>query len=33
VFFNINIDAGTVWARRLIGRMIERETPPALAAE
>lgn len=33
VFFNINIDAGAVWARRLIDRMIERETPPALAAE
>lgn len=29
-FFNLNIDAGSMWARRLIDRMIERERPTPL---
>ena len=29
VFHNLNIDAGAMWARRLIDRMIEAEAPPA----
>ncbi|MFV3074900.1 Rieske 2Fe-2S domain-containing protein [Niveispirillum fermenti] len=33
VFYNLNIDAGSMWARRLIDRMMEREQRPALAAE
>jgi len=28
-FFNLNIDAGSMWARRLIDRMIEAERAPA----
>ena len=40
-FYNLNIDAGAMWARRLIDRMVEREQPrrptipirPAEAAE
>jgi hypothetical protein len=27
VFYNLNIDAGSMWARRLIDRMIDQETP------
>src|SRR5207237_8518274 len=27
VFYNLNIDAGAMWARRIIDRMIARETP------
>ena len=26
VFYNLNIDAGAMWARRMIDRMIARET-------
>ena len=26
-FYNLNIDAGSMWARRLIDQMIERERP------
>jgi phenylpropionate dioxygenase-like ring-hydroxylating dioxygenase large terminal subunit len=35
VFYNLNIDAGSMWARRLIDRMIEAEQPatPMQAAE
>ena len=35
VFFNLNIDAGSMWSRRLIDRMIEAERPGprAVAAE
>lgn len=29
VFYNLNIDAGAMWARRMIDRMIARENPPA----
>ena len=33
-FYNLNIDAGAMWSRRLIDRMIDAETPAAtLAAE
>ena len=32
-FYNLNIDAGALWARRLVERMIERETQAPLAAE
>ncbi len=37
-FYNLNIDAGTMWARKLIDRMIDREINPegnatAVAAE
>ncbi|MFC3162960.1 aromatic ring-hydroxylating dioxygenase subunit alpha [Ciceribacter thiooxidans] len=33
-FYNLNIDAGSMWARRLIDRMIDAETGPAtMAAE
>ncbi|MES5486627.1 aromatic ring-hydroxylating dioxygenase subunit alpha [Bradyrhizobium sp. INPA03-11B] len=28
IFYNLNIDAGAMWARRLIDRMIEAENPP-----
>ncbi|MGO1079483.1 aromatic ring-hydroxylating dioxygenase subunit alpha [Inquilinus sp. CA228] len=28
VFYNLSIDAGAMWARRLIDRMVEREAPP-----
>jgi phenylpropionate dioxygenase-like ring-hydroxylating dioxygenase large terminal subunit len=28
-FYNLNIDAGSMWARRLIDRMISQEAPPA----
>jgi len=33
VFYNLNIDAGSMWARKLIQRMVDRETAPAMAAE
>jgi phenylpropionate dioxygenase-like ring-hydroxylating dioxygenase large terminal subunit len=35
VFYNLNIDAGAMWARRVIDRMVARETAPqnAQAAE
>ncbi|MET0544427.1 MAG: aromatic ring-hydroxylating dioxygenase subunit alpha, partial [Variovorax sp.] len=26
-FYNLNIDAGAMWARRLIDRLVEREQP------
>ena len=29
VFYNLNIDAGAMWARRVIDRMVVKETPPA----
>ena len=34
-FYNLNIDAGAMWARRVIDRMVARETGPhtAQAAE
>jgi phenylpropionate dioxygenase-like ring-hydroxylating dioxygenase large terminal subunit len=34
-FYNLNIDAGAMWTRRLIDRMVARETAhiPAQAAE
>ncbi|MBV8916266.1 MAG: aromatic ring-hydroxylating dioxygenase subunit alpha, partial [Acetobacteraceae bacterium] len=32
-FYNLNIDAGALWARRLIDRMIAAEQPAPLAAE
>ena len=32
-FYNLNIDAGAMWARRLIDRMIARERAPKMAAE
>ena len=28
-FYNLNIDAGAMWARRLIDQMVARETPRA----
>ena len=31
VFYNLNIDAGAMWARRVIDRMIARETAPRVA--
>ena len=31
-FYNLNIDAGALWARRLIDRMLERERGPAVHA-
>jgi vanillate O-demethylase monooxygenase subunit len=35
VFYNLNIDAGSMWARKLIDRMIAEETTPhyGVAAE
>ncbi len=34
VFYNLNIDAGSMWARKLIDRMIDKELAPvAIAAE
>ena len=34
VFYNLNIDAGAMWARRLIDRMVDAEQPvAAMAAE
>ena len=33
VFYNLNIDAGAMWARRIIDRMIARETSLREAAE
>jgi phenylpropionate dioxygenase-like ring-hydroxylating dioxygenase large terminal subunit len=33
LFYNLNIDAGAMWARRIIDRMIARETPQREAAE
>ena len=32
VFYNLNIDAGAMWSRRVIDRMIAKETPPQLQA-
>jgi phenylpropionate dioxygenase-like ring-hydroxylating dioxygenase large terminal subunit len=32
LFYNLNIDAGAMWARRLIDRMIAAEAPPQLQA-
>ena len=32
VFYNLNIDAGAMWARRVIDRMIAKETSPQLQA-
>ncbi len=32
-FYNINIDAGAVWARQLIDRLVDREQPSKVAAE
>src|SRR4029077_8499240 len=29
VFYNLNIDAGAMWARRMIDRMVARESPAA----
>ena len=29
VFYNLNIDTGAMWARRMIDRMVARESPPA----
>ncbi len=31
-FYNLNIDAGSMWARRLIDRMTAREVPPSAQA-
>jgi vanillate O-demethylase monooxygenase subunit len=33
VFYNLNIDAGSMWARKLIDRMIAEETATKVAAE
>jgi phenylpropionate dioxygenase-like ring-hydroxylating dioxygenase large terminal subunit len=30
-FYNLNIDAGAMWARRVIDRMVARETSPPTA--
>jgi len=30
-FYNLNIDAGAMWARRVIDRMVARETAPPTA--
>ena len=30
-FYNLNIDAGSMWARKLIDRMIEKEKPARAA--
>ena len=32
-FYNLNIDAGALWARRKIDAMIAREAPAPIAAE
>ena len=32
VFYNLNIDAGAMWGRRVIDRMIAKETSPQLQA-
>ncbi len=32
VFYNLNIDAGAMWSRRIIDKMIAAETPPSHAA-
>jgi vanillate O-demethylase monooxygenase subunit len=32
VFYNLNIDAGSMWARRIIGRMLAAEHAPHQAA-
>jgi len=29
VFYNLNIDTGAMWARRMIDRMVALETPPS----
>jgi vanillate O-demethylase monooxygenase subunit len=33
VFYNLNIDSGSMWARKLIDRMVEQETTLKTAAE
>ncbi|MGI8526285.1 MAG: Rieske 2Fe-2S domain-containing protein [Pseudolabrys sp.] len=33
VFYNLNIDGGAMWARRIVERMIEAETPPLALRE
>jgi phenylpropionate dioxygenase-like ring-hydroxylating dioxygenase large terminal subunit len=33
VFYNLNIDAGSMWARKLIDRMMADERAPSMAAE
>jgi len=32
-FYNLNIDGGAMWMRKLIDKAIERETTPPLAVE
>jgi vanillate O-demethylase monooxygenase subunit len=32
VFYNLNIDAGAMWARRLIDRMVAAENAPPVRA-
>ena len=32
VFYNLNIDGGAMWARRVLEQMLATETPPALRA-
>jgi vanillate O-demethylase monooxygenase subunit len=32
VFYNLNIDQGAMWSRRVIDRMIAKETPAQLQA-
>ncbi|HEX3139825.1 MAG TPA: aromatic ring-hydroxylating dioxygenase subunit alpha, partial [Rhizobacter sp.] len=27
-FYNLNIDAGSMWARKLIEKMVQKEAPP-----
>jgi vanillate O-demethylase monooxygenase subunit len=29
VFYNLNIDTGAMWARRMIDRMVTLENPPS----
>ena len=33
IFYNLNIDSGSMWARRLIDRMIDEEQAVRIAAE
>ena len=32
VFYNLNIDAGAMWSRKLIDRMVAQENAPKLQA-
>jgi vanillate O-demethylase monooxygenase subunit len=32
VFYNLNIDGGAMWARRVLEKMMDAERPPALHA-